>query len=39
MLLAVIEASVFNHEDAVDGMGVLFHVAWVVLTTGGTMIF
>ena len=38
MLLAVIEASAFNHKDAVDGMGVSLHVTWAVLTTGGTMI-
>ena len=38
MLLALIEVSAFSHEDAVDGMGVSLHVAWAVLTTGGTMI-
>ena len=38
MSLGVIETSAFNHEDTVDGMSVSLHVAWAVLTTGGTMI-
>ena len=38
MLLGVIEASTFKHEDTVYGMGVSLHVTFAVLTTGGTMI-
>ena len=31
-------ASAPNHENTVDGVGVSLHVAWAVLTAGGTMI-
>ena len=30
--------SVFHYIDTADDVGVLLHVAWAVLTTGGTMI-
>ena len=31
-------ASAKHHIDMADGVGVSLHVAWAVLTTGGTMI-
>ena len=31
-------ASALHYVDTADGVGVSLHVAWTVLTTGGTMI-
>ena len=38
MSLADYKASAPYYVDTADGVHVLLHVAWAVLTTGGTMI-
>ena len=38
MSLDKIMSVCFKYGNTVDGMDVLLHVAWAVLTTGGTMI-